>query len=748
MNTKMKIMLRYIIILLLIFSNTSILTAQRIRGTVFELHDHGPHELPGANIHWLGTSTGTASDEDGRFSIPTVTDSHVLIVSFIGYKPDTLHVHGDDNDLEIILKENRELEEVTVAGRSAGSHMSRVNPITTVQITGEELCRAACCNLSESFETNASVDVTYNDAATGARQIRLLGLSGQYLQMLTETMPNFRGLGAAFGLDYVPGTWMESIQISKGTASVVNGYEALTGQINVEYKKPIDEDKLFLNGFANSQGRFETNANTRIHLGERWKTAILAHASSDAMENDENNDGFLDEPMTKKYSFMNRWEYNNFHNINSQFGIKVVQEERTGGQTAFDRDIAPQNQSAYGIIIDTKRIEGFFKTGLLFPDDEHTNLSLVSNIVYHDQKSVYGQRVYNADQTSFRTNLMFQSHFGDNEKHSYTTGATYALDRLSEDISGPEITYANPGIEEHASGLFFQYAFSIPELITILAGFRADHSSIFDYFYTPRFHLKYQIDDVTTLRASAGAGYRTPFVMAENNSILASSRHFIADEELRQEKGWNYGANIARYFYPANKEVAFNVEFYRTDFENRLIRDLDQSARAVHFYNLKGKSYSNTFQTSISSEVLSGLDLLLAYRLNDTKINTNGQLQEKALQSRHKGLFNLSWATWQNKWQVDFTTQLNGPGRIPSTLENPAGLQRSTEYDSYTIMNAQLTHNVKNWSFYGGVENLTDFVQENPIIDAESPFSNYFDSSLVWGPIVGRRFYFGVRFSI
>lgn len=740
-------MLKFILIALFSISIVSV-SAQTIEGAVYEQHDHGPHALPGANIHWKGTSTGTASDENGQFSIPKVDESHVLIVSFIGLQADTIHVHDNDNDLKIILDENQELEEVTVAGRASGTHMSRAEPVTTVKITEEELCRAACCSLSESFETNASVDVSYSDAATGAKQIRLLGLSGKYLQMLTETMPNFRGLGAGFGLDYVPGTWMESIDISKGAASVVNGYEGLTGQINVEYKKPTDENKLFLNGFANSKGRYETNANTRFHMGDHWKTAILAHASTSAVENDENNDGFLDEPMTRKYGFMNRWEYQNPELLITQFGLKVVQEERTGGQSNFERDNPHSSQSAYGIIIDTKRVEGFFKAARFFGNDETTNLSLVNNISYHEQESLFGHRMYNAYQTNFRSSLRFQSRLMQSDQHSYTTGLTYKMDKLSENFSGDDIVYRNPGLEEHVTGLFFQYTYRIPETFTLLAGIRGDHSNLYDFFYTPRVHLKFEIDESTTLRASAGAGYRTPRVLAENNPLLASSRSFIVDEVIEQEKGWNYGANVAKYFYPGNKEVAFNVEFYRTDFQNQLVVDFDQSARELHFYNLNGKSYANTFQASLSSEILKGLDVLLAYRLNDTRIHTNDKLQQKALQSRNKGLANISYATPGDKWQIDFTSQFNGSGRIPSTAENPANLQRSTRFDSYTIINSQLTYNIKNWSFYGGVENLTDFVQKNPVIDAESPFSDYFDSSMVWGPIMGRRFYIGFRFSI
>ncbi len=733
---------------ILFWGNIAVLTAQTITGTVFELQDQKKQPLTGANVYWEGTTIGTATDPQGRFEIQSDNHSHKLIISFIGYKPDTLIVKGKRSNLEAILSENSELDEVTVSSRRAGTHISRANPITTVTITGAELCKAACCNLAESFETNASVDVSYSDAATGARQIKLLGLSGTYIQMLTETMPNFRGLATSFGLDYVPGAWMESIQISKGAASVINGFEALTGQINIEYKKPLTSEKFFINGYTSSQGRVESNVNGSIYLGEKWKTAILAHASSDALENDDNSDGFLDEPLARKYSFMNRWEYNDQKQFNTQFGIKILEEERTGGQKGFDPDANHASPPLYGIFIDTKRVEGFFKAGYIFPGNEYTNIALVTNLSYHEQNSLLGRRTYNADQTGIWSNLTFQSRIGTGEKHQYTTGISYLMDQLSEDLSGPGLSVNYTGRDEHVPGLFLQYTYTLPDRLTLLGGLRMDHSSIFGTFFTPRLHLKYNLTEETTLRASAGKGYRTPNAIAENNSYLTTSRQFIVADNLRQEEGWNYGTNLTHYFHPGRKEVTLTLEFYRTDFTNQLVVDLDQSAREVHLYNLDGASRSNTFQAGLSSEIFKGLDLLLAWRLNDVQVTTNGVLQEKALQSRHKGLVNLSYSTPLKKWQLDFTTQLNGAGRLPTTAENPALLQRGERFSGYEVFNAQITKYFKSWNIYGGVENLSGFTQANPIIDAQSPFSDYFDSSMVWGPVVGRRFYFGFRFNL
>lgn len=717
-------------------------------GTVYELLNEKKAPVAGANIYWSNTSVGTSTGMDGSFEIPEHDNSNHLVVSFVGYQPDTIEVNPGRRHLEIILVHDRQLAEVTIASRQSGSFMSRSNPITTVEITSAELCKAACCSLAESFETNASVDVSYTDAATGAKQIQLLGLSGTYVQMLTETMANSRGLASAYGLDFVPGPWMESIQVSKGAASVTNGYESLTGQINLQYKKPTTSERLFLNGFTSSSGRYESNANGYLNVGEKWKTAFLGHASTDSRKNDHNDDGFLDEPLTTRYTFLNRWDFKANDYLSSQFGVKVLQEERTGGQKQYNRHLDPFSQDAYGIAIDSRNVEAFFKTGYIFPDDDLKSIALVANFTHHNQESVFGRRLYNGTQNYFLGNLIFMSHFGDSENHKYTTGVTWLYDNLDESFSGERITAPNGSRKEVVPGAYFQYTYNLPEKFTLIAGLRADHHNSYGSFFTPRVHLKYNLSEQTILRASAGKGYRTPNVLAEHSSILATSRSIEIASDIKQEEGWNYGLNLTQYLNIGPRELTVNVEYYHTRFDNQLILDLDANARAAYFYNLNGESWSNVLQAEASMELIRGLDVVAAWRLNDVKVTTNGQLQRKALQSKYKGLFNVSYATPLQKWQFDFTTQFNGPGRIPSTSVNPVEHQRPDSFGSYRIFNTQITKFFRSWNVYVGMENIGNYTQNHPVIDAANPFGDYFDSSLVWGPIMGRKLYFGFRFSI
>ncbi len=743
----------YILILLLVCELVVVAQANKeISGVVKATEKDKSIELVGANVYWANTSIGTVTDFNGQFVIEQPIGSNKLVVSYIGYLPDTTLI-TDDSSLQIVLKSD-ELDEVLVAGKKVGSHMSRMDALTKVNITGAELCKAACCNLSESFETNASVDVSYSDAATGAKQIQLLGLSGNYVQMMTENIPNFRGLATLYGLNYIPGAWMESIQISKGTATVINGYESLTGQINVEYKKPVNSEKFFLNMYANHTGRWETNVNGSIHINDKWTTAILAHYSEDQKSTDDNGDGFRDEPLLKQINFINRWDYNNKDGFTSQIGVKVLDENRLGGQMDFkshhaeDQNIGEADQ-LYGINIDTRRYEGFYKAGYVF-GDEVSSIGLVANYSYHQQNSFYGRKRYDAEQKSFYANLIFQSVIA-NDNNKFSTGLSFQSDQFDEQLWMNLVDDANFNQltrDEFVPGAYFQYTYSLPERLTLIAGGRVDFHNEFGTLVTPRLHVKYNVRPNTIVRASAGKGYRSPNVLAENSYLLASSRQFFIADQIEQEEAWNYGANITQYINIAGKELTLNAEYYRTDFQNQLIVDVDQSSSAVYFYNLDGRSYANNFQVEGKYELLRGMEVVAAWRLNDVKATYDGVLMDRPLISRSKGLLNLSYSTPLKKWQFDFTTQFNGKGRVPSTAGNPEGYQRPQSFDSYQVVNTQVTKYFRKWNVYVGVENLGNFKQDEPIIAGDDPFGDYFDSSLIWGPIMGRRVYFGFRFSI
>jgi len=758
-------MKKIIYILLLLLLPGFIYAQGTLEGKI--LDSDGKTGLVGASVYWAGTTTGTSTNEAGYFVLRRVKgglekemsrisnprqssqgklgasplkEGSLLVISFVGYRTDTVLIDSDTEYYEHTLTQLAEIAEVTVVGRAAGTHIDRKAPITTFKITGHELTKAACCNLSESFTTSASVDVSYSDAATGAKQIQLLGLAGTYVQMMTENFPALYGLGSAYGLNYIPGSWMESIQVSKGTASVRNGYEAITGQINVEYKKPFESEKFFLNAYANSSGKIEGNVNSSVILNNRLSTGILAHAEYNAKINDHNNDGFRDEPNVQQYHFFNRWEYMT-ESLHAKAGIKIMEEQRLGGQTTFTPSDLENNSQEYGILINTKRIEAFTKTGYIFPKSKNVSLAWINSYNYHDQDASFGLNIYTGFQRSYYSNILFQWK-PYSEKHTIDAGLSYKYDQYEE-------MYNNTTLDrkESVPGGFLQYTYTDTSFITLVAGLRVDDHNLYGLFVTPRVHLRYELSDNTTLRASAGKGFRSTNVLAENQYLLASSREIVIADNLKHEEAWNVGASLTSFFTLAGRELRISGEYYHTSFINQIVTDLDADVNSVLFYNLDGQSFSDVLQVEAQWEPVKRLDLLMAFRWNDVKMTTAGELQQRALTSKYKGLVSVSYQSYLRKWQYDLTFQLNGPGRIPSTAGNPVEYRRGNSFNPYALANAQVTRKFKYLDIYLGVENITNYRQEDPIIAASDPFGEHFDASLVWAPVLGRMIYGGIRLS-
>lgn len=731
--------MKRIVFLISIFLFSISTFSNNIDGKVFEIIDGEKKPLIGASVYWMNTTIGTSTSSNGSFTIERSLKVKYLIASYVGYNQDTVVVASTDNSVEFVLISQVGIEEAVITKRRVGTHMNRLDPIATHNITGAELCKAACCNLSESFETNASVDVTYSDAVSGAKQIHLLGLAGTYVQMMTENIPNLRGLATPYGLGYIPGSWMSAIKVSKGTSSVKNGYEAITGQINVEYKKPFDEEKFFLNAFASNSGKVETNLNASYKMSDKWAGMILFHAEDMSAEHDDNNDGFMDMPKTRQFNFINRWHYKSGKKFDARFGVKLLKEDRLGGQIDNNSD-----GSRYAIDINSERYELFYKNGIVLNPNKNRSIGFISSFTNHDQNTQIGLRDYVANQKSLYFNVIYQSEIG-SEMHNYKFGASYKYDLYDElFVSKSEET------EISVPGIFAEYSLNLNSKLTALAGARVDFHNLNGAFFTPRIHLKYNPFNLTHIRTSIGKGFRRSVLYAENIGYMASSRAFIIDPDLeRLEEAVNYGVNITQEVnIGEDKKLSFNAEYYRTDFKKKIIADFDSDFREVRFYNLEGESYSESYQAEINTMPIENLEIVLAYRYNIVKETINNVLQDKPLVNKYKGLFNVSYSTPLEKWQVDFTAQFNGGGRLPTTSQLPEDMQRGEEFDPYTILNAQLTKYFRWGSIYIGAENLTGFTQENPIIDPENPFGNNFDSSSIWGPLHGRKFFIGFRWAI
>ncbi len=728
-------------------------TAQKyLSGKIFEVSGKGDTSaLTGATLHWLHTTLATTSDEVGSFQLKKTSVTDTLVISFVGLKSDTNIIDSSQYYVDFILSNVKTLQVVEVIYHSASSQFSFMDPIKTETLGQRELAKAACCNLSESFETNPSVDVSFADAVTGTKQIQMLGLSGQYSLITKENMPYLRGLATIYGLSFIPGSWIHSIQLSKGAGSVINGYESFTGQINTELQRPETSEKLFFNAYVNANARNEYNLNLARKLNDTWSTVLLSHYSLNPLKQDMNMDGFLDIPTGSQANFMNKWNYQTRKGFEGQFGGSYLNDVRQGGQM----DYYMQHDSAmphYGIGIHSEKWDAFAKNGYVFKKPE-TSMGLQLSFLQHRQNNFYGLSNYTGFQQTFYANYIFQGIIG-NTNHKFKTGASFLWDDMRENYLLSKYSRL-----ESVPGAFVEYAYNYLTKFNLVAGLRADQSNYYGLFFTPRLHMRYAFNnDHTVVRASAGRALKTANILAENSFLMASSRSLLVEVSdsmkpygLNPEIAWNYGLNFLHKFKLDYRDAQISLDVYRTDFVNQVVIDLDHDPQMALIYNLNGASFSNTLQTEFAWEVKKRFDMRMAYRYVDTRTQYSSGLLPKYLVSVHRAFINLAYETKNEHWQFDLTTQWNGPKRLPNTSSNPIEHRRDPYSPAFFNLNSQITWKTGTkvlFDIYLGVENALNMRQSNPIVSASDPFGKYFDASMIWGPIYGRMIYGGIRYKI
>ncbi len=720
-----------------------------INGVVLEEDNKGNFKpLVAATVKLLGSKDAVASDNIGVFSLIPSADSSLIVVSYSGYQPDTILV-ANQKQVTIVLASNNKLKDVTITTSQRGMYASTYSAIKTLMVNEKELFKAACCNLSESFETNPSVDVSYSDGITGSKQIQMLGLSGNYTQLTVENMPGPRGLAMSNGLSFIPGTWIESLQLTKGTGSVANGYESIAGQINIEEKKPEKSEALYANLYVNETGKTDANLNLSTKVNNKWSTALLLH--NDYMGNktvDMNNDGFRDIPYGNLFTFMNRWKFDNGNGLMGQIGVRLLWDDKTGGSLAFNPAVNKADTSHYGLGLKTDRYEAFAKLGYVFPKKKYKSIGFQVATFRHQQDDYFGLKNYSGKQDNFYSNLIYQSIIG-STIHKFRAGVSFLYDDYQELLDTSHFLR-----KEIVPGAFAEYTYIPNDKFSVVAGIRADNNSMFGTFVTPRLHIRYQPFSKTTIRVSGGSGQRTANVIAENLGMLASSRsvifpvnHINSNYGFKAEQAWNEGISIDQKLKLFNKDATFSVEYFRTDFTNQVVVDLYQSAKTVSFYNLNGASYSNAFQAELNFIPVSRLEVRVAYRWFDVYTNYNGMMMEKPLVAKHRAFTSFDYET-KNKWKFDYTVQWLSGKQLPYLKDNPAATNFPEESAAYWQMNAQITKSWKNFDIYVGAENITDYKQDHLVIDATNPFGKNFDASVVWGPAYGRMIYGGVRYKL
>ncbi|ARV10309.1 TonB-dependent receptor [Winogradskyella sp. PC-19] len=731
----------------------SIIHAQdKLEGVILESIEDKEIPLAGANVFWLNTSVGAMTDENGAFSISYQSLYKKLVISYVGFKTDTLTITSN-KAIRHVLKSTSSLDEVTITSRKQATAKSYLKATNTFTVSSDELLKAACCNLSESFETNPSIDVNFADAVSGSRQIKMLGLSSPYILIATENIPAIRGASQAYGLGFIPGTWVESIQITKGAGSVVNGYESIAGQINAELVKPMTDNNLFVNLYAATSERVELNTHFNTKLSDKWSTGLYLHGNTHQENHDVNNDDFLDMPLYNQINIMNRWQYvNGEKGIVSFINLRYLNDEKQAGQVSFNPENDTGTTNAWGSEINTERFEITTKLGYVNPEVPWQSIGFQTAYSHHRQDSYFGLNIYDIQHNSFYSNLVYNTIISDS-RHKIKTGLSFTLDDYDELVNIN--TYQRI---ENSFGGFFEYAYDDLENLTLTAGLRADQHNRFGFFVTPRLHLRYTPWEKSAWRISAGRGIKSANIFAETQNMFASSRQINIRNEggkiygLDPEIAWNYGISYLQGFNLFGQKGDITFDFYRTDFQNQVVTDWENPFE-ISFYNLDGKSFANSFQVEVNYNAFENFDLRTAYKFYDVQTDYDSGRLQKPLVSRHRFFANAAYETKLKEsgshWKFDATYNWVSEQRFPNTSLSVPQFQVDEFSPTVGTLNLQVTKVFSpKFEIYVGGENVTNVRQPNPIISADNPFGSNFDTNFVYGPIFGNLYYAGLRFKI
>ncbi len=674
-------------------------------------------------------------------------------------KADTSGIYGDRQD---------SLSATVFVGKQAANYLSKGKELRTEVISTAGLRKLACCSLAESFENSASVTVGYSDAITGARQIRLLGLSGIYTQMLDENRPTMRGIASPFGLSYVPGQWLESIQVAKGLSSVTNGVESITGQINTEYLKPTDEKPLYVNTSVMNDTKTDFNIASSLQMGEKWSTVLLGHVSGNFKTFDHNHDGFMDDPQMLQFNFANRWFYYG-DKAQVRFGIRALHDNRQGGQTGYDHETYRLDTSSpWGSDISNSLFNAYVKVGVPLAEDNSRNFAIVADYTLADIDSWFGASSYKATQNSTFVNLLYQNDFSDAHKLTLALGGT--ADRYDETLVRTVREQSRrPGDTSNGfynMGLSGEYTFHAGDKFSSIAALRGEWYNGDGIMIVPRLTLKYAPVDFLVMRANGGRGLRRSLPLTDNIGVFSTGKSFIGTYDSHVlEDAWTFGGNLTFYlpFGVSKDNTYLSLDYFGTRFAKQMIVDYEHVPNAIDFYTVNGgHSYTNSYQADFNIEPFRRFTLTATFRYTDAMEDLVYRgMSEKPLVSRYKGVLNLQYATNLSKWVFDFTASLNGKARVYDFMkgvrDNDGNVLYKEGYSpAYPLLYLQVTRKFKGFEVYLGAENLGNFRQDKVILGADAgshpgmvdPSSPSFDASGIWGPIMGTKVYLGVRYTL
>jgi hypothetical protein len=647
-----------------------------------------------------------------------------------------------------MIESSNKLDEVIISKRQKTIQKSYFKTQNITNVSSDELLKAACCNISESFETNPSIDVNYSNAVTGVKQVKMLGLESPYLLITEENIPMIRGASQVYGLSFIPGTWVESMQITKGSGSVVNGFESISGQINVELKKPYSDSPFFVNVYSNNMGRNEINIHGNKIINDKLSTGLYLHANKNSSINDKNNDGFLDNPTSDAFNLFNRWQYiNTEKGLVSFLGVRFMKDEKIIGENTQDMIFI---RDPWRGEINTNRFDSNFKFGYVNPSIPYQSIGFQMAYSKHDQDSFFGIRNYNINQSSFYSSLIYNTILG-STLNKIKFGFNYSYDDFDEIVDKQNIFYSR--IDKSFGG-FFEYSYDSMDAVSLVAGIRYDiHNNLGDFF-TPRLHMRYQPFEKSVMRFSVGTGRKSSNIFSENQNIFATGRDIqILNKSgkfygLDSEKAINYGFSFRQGFFINNREGDITFDYYVTDFKNQVVIDWETQGE-LSFYNLNGKSFAKSLQIDFEYQISDNILIKSTFKNFDVKKQYVSGFKQNPLTPKNRFFTNIEASTNErengSKWKFDLTYNWIGTQRLTSHTE----LVDFGGYSpSYSLLNSQITREFSNkLEVYIGGENIGGYTQSNPIIGGD-PFGADFDTSLIYAPIHGALFYLGLRLKL
>ena len=742
--------MKYKILFFLFFLFSKSYSQQYLTGFISYLDEENKSiNLEGVSVYWLDSSVGVISDQNGFYSIPLEKSYNKLIFKMLGFKEDLMVIDIQEKYNHIMTEDSNVLDEVIISKRKNTIQKSYFKTQNIVNVSSDELLKAACCNISESFETNPSIDVSFSNAITGVKQVRMLGLESPYLLITEENIPMVRGASQVFGLSFIPGTWVESMQITKGTGSVVNGFESISGQINVELKKPLNDSLFFLNLFRSNMGRNELNLHINKKINERLSTGGYIHVNENNSINDNNLDGFLDHPKSKAFNLFNRWQYiNTDKGLVSFLGLRIMKDEKESGENTKEMAFI---RKPWVSEINTKRFDSNFKFGYVNPNIPYQSAGFQMAYSRHVQKSFFGLRNYNIKQNSFYSSLLYNSILG-NTMNKFKTGFNYSYDDFKEIVDTEKKIYNRI---DKSIGAFFEYSYDNLDKLSLVAGLRYDVHNNLGSFFTPRFHLRFQPLERSVFRFSIGSGRKSSNIFSENQRVFSSGRKIYIDNQkgnfygLQSEKALNYGVSFRQGFNLNNQQGDITIDYYITDFQNQIVVDWEKQGE-LHFYNLDGKSFAKSFQIELDYSINNNIKLKSAFKNYNVKKQYSSGFKQNPLTPKNRFFTNLDFSSNLNEnggqWRFDFTYNWIGKQRLP--LHSEQSLLKGFS-PSYNLMNTQLTRVFSTkFEVYVGSENLGNYKQGNPILGKNDPFGLNFDSSLIYAPISGTMIYSGLRLKL